>query len=193
MSVYARLRSGTIGVVALFLTACASVAPVRDANNIDDKVQFSMDGRFAVQYIENGEDKSMTGKMLWEETRRATDITLSTPLGNAIAGLHITPNEARIKTSDGHLFVENTPEELMYRLLGYELPFSNLRSMVGSSQKSLAEHTVLEGIEGWDVKVTNRFPNPNLAKKLIITRIKPTPLTFTLFIDERSDAPEPTE
>lgn len=179
------LSRTTIALTALTLAACASVAPKRDANNINDVVQFNMDARFAVNYIDQGEDKSMTGKMQWEDTRRATDITLSTPLGNAMAALHVTQNEARVKTSDGHLFVENTPEELTYRLLGYELPLSNVRQWIGTKGQPLPKADQGD----WHVEYTKTFNDPSLAKRMVVTRLKPSPLTFTLMVDERSDAP----
>jgi outer membrane biogenesis lipoprotein LolB len=178
----------TLACTSLMISACASVAPVRDANNVNDKVRFNMDGRFSVQYVEKNTDKNLTGKMQWEETGRATDIILASPIGTAMASLHVTRNEAVLKTSSGEMYSEKTPEELLYRALGYELPFSNLRQMVGTANQPLADAL---SIDGWDVKILQRFNNyNNLAKKLLISRQDPTPVTMTLFIDERSDAPD---
>jgi outer membrane biogenesis lipoprotein LolB len=170
----------------LILCACTSLAPVREANNPNDTVQFSMDARFAVQYIEDNSDKNLTGKMQWEESRRATDIVLATPIGTSIASLRVTRNEAVLKTANGDMFSEKTPEELLNRMLGYELPLSYLRQAVGSTHTPLPE---IRNYDVWNIKVLNRFNNANLAKKLLITRQKPTPVSMTLLIDERSDAP----
>jgi hypothetical protein len=52
----------TLACTSLMISACASVAPVRDANNVNDKVRFNMDGRFSVQYVEKNTDKNLTGK-----------------------------------------------------------------------------------------------------------------------------------
>lgn len=175
----------SFAIISLALTGCANLQPKRDANNINDQVRFSMDARFAVQYAENGEDKSMTGKMLWEDTRRDTDIILSTPLGNALASLHITPHETTVKTADGHMFSEATPEDLTYRLLGYELPLSNVRSWLGTKGQPLPQSEQGD----WHVEYTKTFTDPALAKRMVVTRTKPLPLTFTLMVDERSDAP----
>jgi hypothetical protein len=60
--------------------------------------------------------------------------------------------------------------------------------MVGTANQPLADAL---SIDGWDVKILQRFNNyNNLAKKLLISRQDPTPVTMTLFIDERSDAPD---
>lgn len=175
----------TVALISLALAGCANLQPQRDANNINDQVKFSMDARFAVQYAENGEDKSMTGKMQWEDTRRDTDIILSTPLGNALASLHVTPHETTVKTADGHMFTEATPEELTYRLLGYELPLSHVRSWLGTKGQPLPKSEQGE----WQVEYTKTFTDPSLAKRMVVTRTNPLPLTFTLMVDERSDAP----
>ncbi|MGL4767396.1 MAG: lipoprotein insertase outer membrane protein LolB [Formosimonas sp.] len=173
-------------LASLAISACTSLAPVRDANNPNDAVQFNMDARFGVQYIEDGKDKNLTGKMQWEETRRATDIILANPIGTSLASLHITRTEAVLKTANGDMFSEKTPEELLYRMLGYELPLSHMRQAIGSAQSALPEH---RDYDVWHVQVLSRFSNPNLAKKLLITRQKPTPVSMTLMIDERNDAP----
>lgn len=196
---------------AVILSACASLAPVRDANDVNDRVAFSMDARFSVQYSDNNEDKNLTGKMQWEETQRATDIVFATPIGTSMANLHVTRNESVLKTADGGMYVEKTPEELLNRMLGYELPLSYLRQAIGSVNTPLPEGGVFlfspsirqitsptfntplppnsRLYEAWRIQVLDRFTNPNLAKKLLITRQVPTPITMTVFIDERSDAP----
>lgn len=176
----------TVALAASFtLASCASVKPVRDANNTLDNVKFNMDARFAVNYFEGSTDKSLTGKMQWEDTGRATDVTLSSPLGNALASFHITPYEATLKTADRQMFVEKTPEELTYRLLGYELPLSKVHSWIGSKGRPLPPTDQGE----WQLEYTKTFTDPNLAKRIVVKRVKPSPLTFTMMIDERSDAP----
>jgi outer membrane biogenesis lipoprotein LolB len=168
----------------LTLSACASLKPVRNPDDVNDRVKFSMDARFSVNYVEDTKNKNLTGKMQWEESNRATDVVLSSPIGSAMASLHLTNNEAVLKTSSGEMYVEKTAEELLYRMLGYELPLSDLRKMIGSKDVPLPDGAKFNE---WSAQVDQRFENPNLAKKLTITRQKPTPLTMILFIDERSD------
>jgi outer membrane biogenesis lipoprotein LolB len=177
------LKKLTVAIAVTTLTACASIRPVQDAN---DPVGFNMNGRFGIQYIEDGKDKSNTGKIEWQETRQATDITLATPLGNAMANLHITRNEAVLKTADGDMYVEKTPEELLARLLGYELPISLIKEALGRAGKPAPDQI---GNNEWQLSVVSRFDN-GTPKKLIAERLKPSPLTMTVFIDERSDAME---
>ena len=173
------LKKLTVAIAVTTLTACASIRPVQDAN---DPVGFNMNGRFGIQYIEDGKDKSNTGKIEWQETRQA----LATPLGNAMANLHITRNEAVLKTADGDMYVEKTPEELLARLLGYELPISLIKEALGRAGKPAPDQI---GNNEWQLSVVSRFDN-GTPKKLIAERLKPSPLTMTVFIDERSDAME---
>lgn len=173
-----------VSFLILTLNACVSIKPVRDTRNIDNEVTFSMDARLGVRYIENSRDKSFTGKMEWEEANHVTDVVLSSAIGTAVAHLRVTQQDATLTTSGGEVYIKRTPEELLHHLLGYELPFSNLRQMIGAADKVLPELMVYDD---WEIKVLTRYADQNLAKKLLMTRQKPTKLTMTLFIDERSD------
>lgn len=174
-----------IGAITL-LSACTSVRPQRDAHDANDQVGFEMNGRFGVKYIEDGKDKSSTGKIEWQETRKATDIILATPIGNAVASLHITPLETVLKTSDGQMYVEKTPEELLYRVMGYELPISMIKEILGRAGKPAPDAL---SDPYWHLTVESRFAN-GLPKKILANRVKPSPLTMTVLIDQRSDVPE---
>ena len=103
-----------------------------------------------------------------------------------MANLHITRNEAVLKTADGDMYVEKTPEELLARLLGYELPISLIKEALGRAGKPAPDQI---GNNEWQLSVVSRFDN-GTPKKLIAERLKPSPLTMTVFIDERSDALE---
>ena len=61
----------------LTLSACASLKPVRNPDDANDRVKFSMDARFSVNYVEDTKNKNLTGKMQWEESNRATDVVLA--------------------------------------------------------------------------------------------------------------------
>ena len=138
-------------------------------------------------------EKNSSGKIRWDEYPSATDITLSTPFGNAVALVHLTPTQATYKGSDGSVVTEASEDELFYRLFGMDMPIANLRDWIGTPNRPLAK---VRDENGWHVVVTDTFKNPNLAKRIEVSRERPEPMTLTLSIDHRSDAagdatPEP--
>lgn len=182
------LRTLCLGLSIIALTACSTLIPVQRTEKID----FNMDGRMAVD-MPNAPEKSSSGKIRWDEYPSATDITLSTPFGNAVALVHLTPTQATYKGSDGSVVTENSADELFYRLFGMDMPIANLRDWIGTPNRPLAK---VRDENGWHVVVTDTFKNPNLAKRIEVSRTRPEPMTLTLSIDNRSDVagevvPEP--
>lgn len=129
-------------------------------------------------------EKGSSGKIRWDEYPSATDITLSTPFGNAIALVHLTPTQATYKGSDGSVVTEGSADELFYRLFGMDMPIANLRNWIGTPNRPLVK---VRDENGWHVVVTDTFANPNLAKRIEVSRNQPEPMTLTLGIDNRSD------
>lgn len=183
-----RLRTAFLGFSVLALTACSTLTPVQHT----EKAYFNMDGRMAVD-MPRSPEKASSGKIRWDEYPSATDITLSTPFGNAVALVHLTPTEATYKGSDGSVVREASADELFYRLFGMDMPIANLRDWIGTPNQPLVK---VRDENGWHVVVTDTFTNPSLAKRIEVTRERPEPMTLTLSIDNRSDAagdvpPEP--
>ena len=172
----------SLSVVAL--TACNTLTPVQHS----EKAYFNMDGRMAVD-LPRAPEKNSSGKIRWDEYPSATDITLSTPFGNAVALVHLTPTEATYKGSDGSVVREASADELFYRLFGMDMPIANLRDWIGTPNRPLDK---VRDENGWHVVVTDTFKNPNLAKRIEVTRERPEPMTLTLSIDNRSDAASDT-
>ena len=162
------------------LAACTTLNPIERT----ESSTFDMDARMAIQFQETNSDKNSSGKLRWEEYPSSTDITLSTPFGNTIALVHITPTQATYKGSDGGVVIENTPDELFYRLFGMDLPIANLRDWIGTPNQPL---TKIRDENGWHVEITDTFANPNLARRLEISRTSPKALSLYISIENRSD------
>ena len=182
------LRTTFLALSVLALTACSTLTPVQRS----EKIYFNMEGRMAVD-MPRAPEKNSSGKIRWDEYPSATDITLSTPFGNAVALVHLTPTQATYKGSDGSVVTEASEDELFYRLFGMDMPIANLRDWIGTPNQPLVK---VRDENGWHVVVTDTFKNPNLAKRIEVTRERPEPMTLTLSIDNRSDAagdvpPEP--
>ena len=177
-----RLRTLCVGLSAIALTtltACSTLKPVERT----EKPYFNMEGRMAVD-MPRSPEKGSSGKIRWDEYPSATDITLSTPFGNAIALVHLTPTQAIYKGSDGSVVTEGSADELFYRLFGMDMPIANLRDWIGTPNRPLVK---VRDENGWHVVVTDTFSNPNLAKRIEVSRNQPEPMTLTLGIDNRSD------
>ena len=176
-----QLRRPLLMLFALsILGACTTLKPIEHT----EKSTFNMDARMAVQFQQAGTDKDSSGKLHWEEYPSSTDITLSTPFGNAIALVHITPTQATYKGSDGSVVTEDTPDELFYRLFGMDLPIANLREWIGTPNQALVK---TRDENGWHVVVTDTFANPNLARRLEVSRTSPKALSLYVSIENRSD------
>ncbi|MBS1175428.1 MAG: lolB [Burkholderiaceae bacterium] len=162
------------------LAACTTLKPIERT----ESSTFNMDARMAIQFQETDSDKNSSGKLRWEEYPSSTDITLSTPFGNTIALIHITPTQASYKGSDGSVVIEDTADELFYRLFGMDLPIANLRDWIGTPNQPL---TKVRDENGWHVVVTDTFANPNLARGLEVSRTSPKALSLYVSIENRSD------
>ena len=173
------LRATFLALSVLALTACSTLTPIQHS----EKAYFNMDGRMAVD-MPRAPEKNSSGKIRWDEYPSATDITLSTPFGNAVALVHLTPTQATYKGSDGSVVTEASADELFYRLFGMDMPIANLRDWIGTPNRPLAK---VRDENGWHVVVTDTFKNPNLAKRIEVSRERPEPMTLTLGIDNRSD------
>ena len=173
------LRTTFLTLSVLALTACSTLTPVQRS----EKTYFNMEGRMAVD-MPRAPEKNSSGKIRWDEYPSATDITLSTPFGNAVALVHLTPTQATYKGSDGSVVTEASEDELFYRLFGMDMPIANLRDWIGTPNRPLVK---VRDENGWHVVVTDTFSNPNLAKRIEVSRNQPEPMTLTLGIDNRSD------
>lgn len=164
----------------LSFSACTTLqAPVRQ-----EAITFSMDARMATEFAETQSERNVSGDMRWEERPSATDITLSTAFGNTMALIQLTPTQSTFKGADGSVVTEASPEELFYRLFGMDLPLANLHDWIGSAHTPL---TKIRNEKGWHVVVTDTFDNPNLARRLEISRTEPEFVRLTVAILERSD------
>lgn len=180
--------SALISITTL-LSACANLQPTQHS----EAALFNMEARIATDFGEQHTERNITGNIDWQERSGLIDIRLSTPFGNTLALIQLTPTQATFKGADGSVVQEANPEDLFYRLFGMDLPIANLRDWIGTPNTPLPK---LRQAHGWQVLVTDTFDNPNLARRLEISRTTPEPMTLTVAILERSDqtlaTPTPT-
>lgn len=97
----------------------ATVAPYRET--------VALEGSLSVNYIKEGKRESLSGKFTWQQQGPRTDVTLSSPLGQQIAAITVTPQQAIYY--EGKQPPRSAPDidTLSARTLGWPLPVSGLR------------------------------------------------------------------
>jgi outer membrane lipoprotein LolB len=109
---------------AALLGACAQLAApavdeiARPPRETLDR--FVLEGRLAVR----GPDEGFSARVSWRHEPANDDITLSSPLGQAVARLRADPAGARLTTADHGSFEAENLEALSRQVFGQDLPLS---------------------------------------------------------------------
>jgi outer membrane lipoprotein LolB len=124
-NVFAALLAGAL------LSACASlpqpppllqqqpVAPYRE--------DIELSGRLSVNYQKDGQRASLAGRFVWQQSAGRTDVSLSSPLGQTVAMITVTPESAVLTQSGQAPQAAHDIDTLSARTLGWPLPVSGLR------------------------------------------------------------------
>ncbi|AVR98718.1 outer membrane lipoprotein LolB [Pseudoduganella armeniaca] len=96
-----------------------AVAPYRET--------VALEGSLSVNYVKEGKRESLSGKFTWQQQGPRTDVTLSSPLGQQIAAITVTPQQAVYH--EGSKPPRSAPniDTLSAQTLGWPLPVSGLR------------------------------------------------------------------
>jgi len=111
------------------LSACATgpVPPPSQATVAQYREAIDLSGRLSVNYDKDGKRETLSGKFLWAQTAGAVDVTLSSPLGQTIAKIQVTPQSATLIQGGGNPRVAADIDALTAQTLGWSLPVSGLR------------------------------------------------------------------
>ena len=90
-----------------------------------DSIAF--DGRIAVNYQKNGAPESITAPFTWRQSAQQIDVSLSSPTGQTMAKISITPSSATLIQTDGVPRTAANIDSLTRQTLGWALPVSGLR------------------------------------------------------------------
>ena len=94
---------------------------------------------------------NITGKFLWTERERSTEVSLSSPLGDTLARVQMEPGRVELRTP-GDTELGSSPEVLLERRLGVALPVSGLRYWLegrNAEGQSIAPQGAVE--DGWTI------------------------------------------
>jgi outer membrane lipoprotein LolB len=117
-----------IGAAAL-LAGCATTptGPLSTQAVAPYSETLALEGSLSVNYVKEGKRESLSGKFTWQQQGPRTDVTLSSPLGQQIAAITVTPQQAIYR--EGNQPPRSAPDidTLSARTLGWPLPVSGLR------------------------------------------------------------------
>lgn len=84
--------------------------------------QFSLNGRVAVRYEEQG----FSANLRWQHAPETDDLLILNPLGQGIAQITRDANGVSLQTSDRRQLQAADAEELTHQVLGWRLPLKGL-------------------------------------------------------------------
>ena len=120
-------------LLALQLAGCAAPpgAPDSGANTVaaqDYHAAIELGGRLSVRYQRNGRDEAMHGSFSWSQTAARTFVTLSSPLGQTLATIELTPQGATLVQPGQPARSAVDADALAADAFGWPLPVANLRN-----------------------------------------------------------------
>lgn len=114
--------------IAATLAGCAtSTANLSTATVGDYRETIDVAGRLSVNYQKDGRPESITGNFEWTQRPGAVDVTLTSPLGQTVAVINVTPQSATLTQGGAPPRVAGDIDTLTQQTLGWPLPVSGLR------------------------------------------------------------------
>ncbi|MGZ5818404.1 MAG: lipoprotein insertase outer membrane protein LolB [Burkholderiaceae bacterium] len=123
-------RIGSYFYLLVMLAGCASITLSTEqtphpASTYQETI--NIDGRLSVQYQQNGSNEALHGNFNWSQTPKRTVITLSSPLGQTLALIEVTPEMSILTQSGQPSRMAADPDTLTERALGWPLPVAGMR------------------------------------------------------------------
>jgi outer membrane lipoprotein LolB len=120
------------GCVALIflLAGCAGLLPSSEEARYPTSAyqnSIDIDGRLSVQYQQNGSNEALHGSFSWSQTAQKIVVTLSSPLGQTLARIDVTPTMSSLTESGQPTRIAADPDALTERALGWPLPIAGMR------------------------------------------------------------------
>jgi outer membrane lipoprotein LolB len=121
-------RRLAILAIAALLGGCAtSTANLSHAPVAAYKESIDLSGRLSVSYQKDGQPQGVNGNFNWVQRPGRIDVSLANPLGQTMATIAVTPQEATLTQSGREPIVASDIDTLTRRTLGWPLPVAGLR------------------------------------------------------------------
>jgi outer membrane lipoprotein LolB len=124
------LRFASCFLLAAALTGCATTSNVANPAATVGAYRDTIDlaGKLAVNYQREGQPGSVSGNYTWTQRPGRVDVTLTSPLGQTVAEITVTPDAATLtQRVDRPPLVAKDIDALTQQALGYALPVNGLR------------------------------------------------------------------
>ena len=105
--------------------AAATKPPLEGQRNMRETLAWQ--GRLAVQYEQNGKPQSLSASFSWQQDASQTRIQLSSPTGQIVADIIVTPTSASFTQAGQVTRSFANIDQLTQELLGWPLPVAGLR------------------------------------------------------------------
>jgi outer membrane lipoprotein LolB len=112
---------------AALLAGCASAPPPSSEPVAPYREQIELSGRLSVNYQRDGKTESLAGRFSWRQSGAQTDVVLTSPLGQTVAQISVTPGLASLTQGGQAPRVAADIDSLSAQALGWPLPVSGLR------------------------------------------------------------------
>jgi outer membrane lipoprotein LolB len=119
-------RRLTLLALAATLAGCATAPPA--ANSVGDyRDTIDLAGRLTVNYHKEGRPESISGSFTWSQRPGHIDVSLASPLGQTLAAISVTPEQATLTQAERPPRVAKDIDTLTAQSLGWQLPVAGLR------------------------------------------------------------------
>jgi outer membrane lipoprotein LolB len=114
--------------IAALLGGCATApANLSQAPVAAYRDSIDLTGHLSVIYQQNGQPQPLNGQFNWVQRPGRIDVSLISPLGQTIAQIAVTPQQATLTQAGQAPVVANDIDSLTTRALGWSLPVAGLR------------------------------------------------------------------
>ncbi|GAB2870492.1 lipoprotein insertase outer membrane protein LolB [Pseudoduganella ginsengisoli] len=149
-------------LLAAALAGCAS-APERPAGAppsgpvapYTDTIELA--GKINVAYTKDGNQEHLIGRFEWRQSAQRTDVTILSPLGQTVAYITVTPQQATLQEGSKPLRTAENIDALSAQALGWTLPVSGMREWLqgyataahGKHFRASPQDTTVTTADGW--------------------------------------------
>lgn len=182
-------RAGLCFSLSLLLAGCAGLGPSTDYTQHPTSAYrdaIDLDGRLSVQYQQNGSNEALHGNFSWSQTPQRTVVTLSSPLGQTLAVIEVTPDMSILKQNGQAPRMAADPDSLTDLALGWPLPVAGMRywlqgiatdtngrRFVASGQSDASETVNTQ--DGWQIRYVSwqddaKSPASSHPRRIDLTR-----------------------
>jgi outer membrane lipoprotein LolB len=150
-------------VSALLLSACATPFVSKEA-----ALLFAAEGRLSLVARQGlAEPKQISGRFVWTETERRSQVDWLGPLGEIVARLKVGAYMSELQSKQG-IETATTPEQLLQKYFGAPLPVAGLRYWLRGQDKNGHRRAPQSFDEdGWRMEYTQMFPDASQLPRII--------------------------